>query len=192
MGLVHVAEVDPFPPRGRAAALGLLTLFQPELLPFLPWHISQGPLLTRVLSRYVSRLYNNYAARVRRLRTKMKVVPQYKADRPNIALDLDRADDSGAVLDEKSRKFLPTAVMCGLESEMMLAEVEGRGLQISRGTVSAGMLLEKHWTLRNLGKVAWPKRAKLVCIGGDEPGLDVLAEESDLEIPGWVGPGAVI
>lgn len=44
-------------------------------------------------------------------------------------------------------------------------------------------------TLRNLGKVAWPKRAKLVCIGGDEPGLDVLTIP---EIPGWVGPGSEI
>eukprot|EP01043_Picozoa_sp_COSAG02_P051534 COSAG02_NODE_5437_length_4331_cov_1.819234_4_plen_313_part_00 len=43
-----------------------------------------------------------------------------------------------------------------------------------------------------LNKVAWPKRAKLVCIGGDEPGLDVLTDESDLEIPGWVGPGSKI
>jgi hypothetical protein len=104
-------------------------------------------LMARVVGRYASRLYKNYAARVTRLRTKMKVVPQYRADRPNTTLgvphvgDLDTRD----VLDEKTRRFLPTAIMCGLESEHMMVEIAGRGLQISRGTVSAGALLEKHW-----------------------------------------------
>jgi hypothetical protein len=129
--------------------------------------------------------------RVSKLRRKMKVVPHYRADRPD-STPLPVGDlDPGNALDENSRKFLPTAIMCGLESELMLVEIEGQQ-QLSRGTVSAGALLEKHWTLRNLGKVAWPKRAKLVCIGGDEPGLDVLTDESDLEIPGWVGPGSKI
>jgi hypothetical protein len=241
--LMGAAEVDQFS-RGRAATIGVLALFQPELLPFLPWHLTQRTvvtvvvalhavlecvfhlifqmdysarrggfdlketsgviaaaamavtilsLLARVLGRYASRIYSNYAARVRRLRTKMRVVPEHKADRPNTVPVLADSDDPGAVLDEKNRRFLPTAIMCGLDSELMLAE-DGRGsaLQISRGTVPPGVLMEKHWTLRNLGKVPWPKRAKLVCIGGDEPGLEILTKESEMEIPGWVGPGSKI
>ena len=148
-------------------------------------------LLARVLGRYATRLYGNYAARVRKLRTKMKVVPQRKAQRPNTMPAIADLDEPGA-LNESNRKFLPTAIMCGLESELMLANDRRKGLQISRGTVQSGVMLEKQWTLRNLGKVAWPKRARLVCIGGDEPGLEILTHEDDLEIPGWVGPGSKV
>ena len=215
--------------------LGVLALFQPELLPFLPWHRRQAKvttvavallgvsesvvhlmlqmdyssrrggfdlkkasgclaaaamaatilsLLVRVLGRYAQLLHHNYAARVRRLRTKMKVVPRPPptlklGDRTKGPSDADDADS------EKTRKFLPTDLMAGLSKESMT--VDGRPC---RGTIAPGGEVEKTWVLSNLGSVPWPKQSRLVEIGGDDPGLDVVGGQPI--VPGWVGPGRLV